>query len=261
MANVTSLLLLASTALRDLITWCNRNVGFLSAVLTFVYVLATISLVLLGYLQLRAAFRLERSRTRPLVILDLVSEHTFVHVTIKNYGSTTARDVRVVTEPEIRTLHGGQDSHPAQRRDEPIAFITNGIAMMPPQREIKSAVGYWPRFMEHYPKLQFSGHISYSGPGGTSYNEQFTIDLTAETGVMHLARHGLHEIAEDVRELRKQADRIGSGFYKPLVRIIKEDVYRRREKKAVERQMRLAEKRGLIKKRGSELPEKDKLGS
>src|SRR5437762_51934 len=100
LSTLTGALSLASLAeiLSQFITWCNRNAGFLSALLTLVYVIATLGLVFLACLQLRAAFKLERSRTRPVIILDLVTEHMFVHATIKNFGQTMAHDVKLITE-------------------------------------------------------------------------------------------------------------------------------------------------------------------
>jgi len=244
--------------LHDVVTWCNSTVGFLSALLTLVYVIATLCLVLLGFLQLRAAFKLERARTRPVIILDLITEHAFVHVTLKNFGQTTARNIKVVTYPEIRTLHGGPNTMPAQERDEPIPFIANGVTMMPPQREIKSAVGFWPRFLSHYPQLRFSGYVAYRGSDQARYRDDFEIDLSAQRGVMHIERLGLHEVAEELKELARSIRHIATGFEKPLVRIIAEDAYRRREKKWAKRAMREAKRKGLFKDAVSK-PAKEEL--
>src|SRR5438874_9729531 len=86
--------------LGDLIRLCDQHAGFVSAILTGVYVLATLGLVLLGYRQFRLALRLERSRIRPSVIIDMVTAHAHVHVTLKNLGQTPAYGVRVLANPE-----------------------------------------------------------------------------------------------------------------------------------------------------------------
>src|SRR5437016_5807108 len=115
-----------SQPLSDLVQLCDQHAGFVSAILTGVYVLATFGLVLLGYRQLRLAFQLERSRTQPSVVIDLITAHAHVHVTLKNLGQTAAYDIQVIGNPEIRALHGGQNTFPSQERDEPIPFLRDG---------------------------------------------------------------------------------------------------------------------------------------
>jgi hypothetical protein len=65
----------------ELINWTNQNQGLVMAGLTFVYVVATLWLVWLGRRQLQLSTELERSRTRPFVLFDLVLDRHFVFAT------------------------------------------------------------------------------------------------------------------------------------------------------------------------------------
>src|SRR2546423_1664823 len=109
---------------RTLVGLCDQHAGFVMALLTAIYAVATWVLVRLAYRQMGLALELERNRTRPFVILDFVIEYYFVHISLRNLGQTVAQNVKINVLPEIRSLYGGQfeDVHldPSEEGDEPV---------------------------------------------------------------------------------------------------------------------------------------------
>jgi len=194
--------------MKVLIDWCNANQGFVMAILTFVYVVATICLVLLVRGQLNHAVELEQGRTRPFVIFDLVTEHHFVFATLTNTGQTPARDVRLSISPQIKAIIGGQNAAPSEERLKEIAFLERGVAMMPPGRTIKALVGHWSHFRNRYSDLRFEGSISYNDQVLISYSEPVVVDLAAEEGLLFLARKDIDDVARNVEKISKTLDSI-----------------------------------------------------
>lgn len=197
----------------------DRHAGFVMAVLTATYVVATWVLVRLAYKQLRAAFELERNRIRPTVVLDLIVEHYFVHVSLRNLGQTMAQNVKIALQPEIRSLYGGKFEgvhlDPSEEGDEPVPFLQDGVTSLAPGREIKGELGYIERFRQHYGEKPFIGTVSYFGPDGSKYAEQVAIDLGAHRGLGHIARYEIHDVAEALRKLNDHVKAIANKITRP----------------------------------------------
>jgi hypothetical protein len=218
----------------QIIQWCNTNQGFLSGCLTFVYVLATICLVWLASRQLAHATELERGRTRPFVIFDLVLDHHFVFAQVTNSGQRPARDVRISIKPRLQCVLGGEGQVPPQERALDIAFIERGVAMLAPGRTISALGGFWARFHSAYPSLRFEGEVSYNDGEGHRYTEPFVADLSAHEGLLYRGTKDIEDVAKQLEGIARTLDHISSGFRKPLVRTITEDQYRAEEQASIE---------------------------
>ena len=215
----------AMNQLNQIIQWSNANQGFLSGCLTLVYVLATIWLVWLAHRQISLANTLERSRTRPFVLFDLVLDRHFVFATVKNSGQTPALDVRITTTPNVQCLLGGENTHPAQERSTEIAFIARGIAMLAPQRSITALMGHWARVKAAHPQLRFEGTVSYRSADGTAYSEPFVADLSAQDGLLYLGTKTIEDVAKQLEAVARTLDHISTGFHRPLIRTMTQAEY------------------------------------
>jgi hypothetical protein len=213
------------TLMIEAIDWTNKNQGFIMALLTLVYVIATLWLVWVARRQLRQATDLERSRTRPFVIFDLVVEHHFVLATLHNVGQTPASDVRIVVTPNVQCLLGGKGAHPAEERADDISFVSRGVAMLAPQRCIRALVGFWPRVKSAHPELRFEGSVSYRGSDGASYSEPFVADLSVHEGLRYRGTKDIEDVAKQLESMARTFGHLASGFSKPLVRTIAEAEY------------------------------------
>ena len=208
-------------SITPIIQWCDTHQGFLSGCLTLVYVVATLCLVGVARRQLALATTLERNRTRPFVIFDLVLRHSFVFAEVRNSGQTPARDVRITIAPRLRCVASRGES---QFKD--IAFIQRGIAMLAPGRSITALVGHWNGFRGAYPGLRFDGTISYWDSTGQQYPpEPFIADLSAQEGLLYLGIKDIDDVARQLEAIAHTIDHLASGFSKPLVRIVTENDY------------------------------------
>jgi hypothetical protein len=211
------------------IQWCNQNAGFVSAILTFSYVAATIWLVLLSRRQLHLALQLERDRLRPVVIIDLVVELPLVHLSIKNFGPTTARDVKIQVTPPIQSVYGANPSG-SYERAEPIPVLENGVPMLPPGKEIRGLVGQWTHVNSYNPTMRFIGEISYWNTEGRSfYREPINVDLSSVVRLRQIQRYTVHDLAKILKDIREDLNNIATGYRKPLVRIITEQEFEKQE--------------------------------
>ena len=236
---------------RGFIEWSNANQGFLLVLLTFVYVIATIWLAMLSRRQLRLATELELSRTRPMVILDLVVDRHFVFATLKNFGQTPATDVKVHTSPKLQFVMGGENSVPKQETAHPIPFIDRGVATLAPGRTISALVGYWPRVKSEYPDLVFEGELSYRDSTGRTYTERLVADLSAQDGLFSLGTKTIEDVAKQLEEIAKTMKHVATGFNKPLIRTITEAEHQAQETAFMEK----------VKEHFSELEKKQKQGN
>lgn len=216
------------------VEWCNANQGFLSACLTFVYVGATIWLVLLAKRQLTFATILESSRTRPFVIFDLLLDHHCVFAQIINSGQTAARDVRITVKPDLHCVMGGEGSYPAAERSVAIPFIERGVEMLAPGREITACVGFWRRVHDAYPGLRFEGAVSYADTNGNRFSEPFVADLAAREGLLYRGTKDIEDVARQLEAIARTFDHLATGFSKPLVRTMTEQEYIAQEEAFIE---------------------------
>ena len=204
------------------------------ALLTLVYVLATLGLVWLARRQVRSAMDLERSRTRPVILFDLVLKRSFVFATVKNCGLTPAKDVHITVSPNIEfigtTSNPDSSAHSYGVKRKEIPFIVKGVAMMPPRGEISALMGFFAFVRDAHPELRFEGNVSYCSTDGISYTEPFIVDLSARDGALSIVTKDIHDVAQQLESIAKSLDRISSELREPFIRTMTEEQYQAKEK-------------------------------
>lgn len=100
---------------KNMIAWSNANTGFLMALLTAVYVLATIWIVYESRKNNRLMVIFEKDRVRPHVVFWVESDMQahgkyFTAIDyigkIRNEGASTAHDIQITTIPKLRARQG-----------------------------------------------------------------------------------------------------------------------------------------------------------
>ena len=73
-----------------MITWMNQNQGFIMCVLTFVYVVATVIIVIMNRKSINEMKTARLEESRPYIIANLVKDprDRCFYLKIKNYGKT-----------------------------------------------------------------------------------------------------------------------------------------------------------------------------
>lgn len=211
------------------VKWLNDNQGATSAVLTLVYVGATIVLVTLTNKQLRQSVALEMQRTRPHVVFELLANNGVVMASIRNLGHTSARNLRVKIDPELKCLLGGQGCNPPDEREESMPLASHPIASLAPGREVTGFVAFWGRFHERYPGMCFRCVVSYEGPDGTRYSESSELDLSGYLNLKTVKVKGLGDISGELAKISDSLSRLGRGVDVPLVRSISDAEYARQQ--------------------------------
>ena len=188
--------------------WLNANQGLVMAILTLVYVVAT---VLIAIIMLRAnsissrslaqAVELERLRSRPYLLFDFESRHRAIHAVLKNLGKTAAYNVKILVTPELKSVIQGQDWASS--------LTTNEISFVAPNREIADFIQSGPQFSKSYPDLRFEGELLYRDSEGNSFKEPFKIDLKYQMRLLRVSEED-NEIPKKLEKIQESIDALGN---------------------------------------------------
>jgi hypothetical protein len=206
------------------VDYLNANQGFVTAVLTAVYVTATVILVALAQRQasvaqksLDFASRAEKAKYRPYVTFDIVYDDIVAYARLKNSGVSPAINVRVSVSPRLRW----------EGKERGIGFIDEGVPFLAPARELSEPFGWGEEFFKQYPDLEFSGTVSYGDSDNNAYDENFAIGLKYLEEMSSIAAI---DMGRELEGIKKALERFHGGSFKPLVRTIGESEYRDQEK-------------------------------
>lgn len=220
--------------MNDLIIWCNSNAGFLMAVLTAVYVLATVAIVLISMranrisqANIEALSKLEEERIRPFVEVEMENDIQFITFKVANNGQTAAYDISFEIDRPLKLLLKGKDA-------ENIGLIEHGIGTLCAKSSKTALIGTFSRFREEYPHMDFTGKVFYNSFKGKSYETPINVNLQHLRNSVSVHKKTIHDVAKELEKIRKEINYIGTRFHKPHV--IVEDIEHKRaaDKKMIE---------------------------
>lgn len=208
-----------------MIEWCNANSGFVMTILTLIYVVATIIVVAL---MLRAnrltarsmqiAVQLDKERSKPVVIMEVVPDIPFFRLKVRNIGLTAAHRIKFAVTPEPKLCFGGKDQIPIEKKERTIQFVSEGIQSLPPQGEVSTTLGTLERIEESLDSLHFCGKITYTDLLGDSHETIVDFDLSIFKDLVYTGKKTIDTVARELEKIRQELDHIGSGVHKPHVR-------------------------------------------
>ena len=220
--------------MKDIINWCNENQGFLMAILTGVYVLATVILVIVSHRanvislkNVEALTSIEKERLRPLVEARLESDVPFIILRVSNQGQTPAYAISFDISPRLQLLLGGEGSYPSEKSEREIGIIEKGIGSLGGGACETAIVGTLSRIKEVFPEMRFTGTLRYRSGSGTEYATPIDLDVRYMEGSLHVRHKNLHDIANELENIRREIGHIGSGFH--TLHVITQDVKKKRE--------------------------------
>lgn len=147
----------------------------------------------IAWRQVGEARRFREAQFRPFVILDFSYHEMFAQLTIKNIGTTLARDVTFEVDPHWKTALDDDPSYPYVLANSYI--FREGIPTLPPWKEITMVFDREPERSKAGLPDRFEVTVRYRGdPLGREYEELIVLDLGIyrDRGPIHFA--GLHEI-------------------------------------------------------------------
>ena len=217
-----------------MVDWLNANQGATLALLTAVYVVATIYLAWssrrsnrLHAKNIDMLLELEKRRNRPVVILRFEQLHQhLVSVVLVNIGKSVAFDINV----DINPLPRYQDSE-----DPAASFLHKETLSLAPGAELRALVGYVSNIKELHPDLTYRGEVSYQSQNGTEHNEPFRIDLNDHLAGTQLIRRTVHDVAKRLEAIEDQLKKLKDGAGPPLIRVQSEEEYKEQRQREAER--------------------------
>lgn len=184
--------------MKEIILWTNTNQGFVSALLTFVYVVTTLGILYATWRQskltktaLDLTLAVEKARSRPFVYFDIQLRGLSVCAVLKNSGSTPALNLFVETNPKIQIEGLGATKTPQVTSHE--------IACLLPEREIVELIDGNRRFHDLYPDPHFKVSLRYSDMTGEAFAYDYAVSPRFEYDIPRLE-------SESVAQIRRVAD-------------------------------------------------------
>lgn len=220
--------------------WANDNAGFLMALLTAVYVTATIFIVRetrrgneLQLHYITQAEQFERARRRPHVVfwieaeLETFSSHSaevFYHARVRNEGIASAHSIIVKTDPVIRARNDADKTITRSIRTP--VMLKNPISVLVPNQVLSESVGPTKFLLEDNEdhELVFTVSISYENSIGEKYSSKYEIDLSQQKETLHPHDEAAHnnyrlldQLSEGVKALKNISDTLDSPDRSNLV--------------------------------------------
>lgn len=205
-----------------MINWLNTNQGSIMALLTAVYVIATIIIALmakhsnkLAQKNIDTLTKLEKERLKPAITAEILADYPFYNIHIVNQGQTTALDIKFEFTPKLCIFLGKSNSE--EKTEKPIGFIKNGIASLPPGGALSSIIGTYELVTEKCPDLIFHGKVTYRDREGTQYEDKISLDLHQFEGNYHKNSKSIHDVAILLKEIKTEINYLATGFHKPHI--------------------------------------------
>ena len=166
-----------------------------------------IALALFAKRQLSEARDLRIQQSRPFVVVDVVNDDIVLFLSVKNIGSTVARNLTVRFNRPVRTDQWLLATWTYSQ------LFTEGMAALVPGRELRFALGAY--LGGDAIEKRIAGKVAYDGPAGFSrgaYSEDFFIDIAALDG-SHILRDPLVQqlgnLVEAVQHLKPNGPPFG----------------------------------------------------
>ena len=190
--------------------WCNENQGFVMALLTLVYVIATIFMAAMmvwgnkiSRRNVETAIRLERQRIRPVVFFDIVPRRDFAFAVLKNTGASPALEVEVKVSPQPKAVSSPKD--PMNRKEFDVGFLKSQTLFLAPAHELSAYLSPFWTFIRDNAPCHFSGYVRYKDSEGQMFEEAFAINPGAYVGPVSV---GEKEIGSALERIAKSITQI-----------------------------------------------------
>jgi hypothetical protein len=171
------------------IEWMNCNQGFLMALLTLAYVIAT---VVMAWLMLRSngiamrslahAVVLEDRRSRPYLVFDLEFTDKCVFAVLKNIGLSPALKIKIILDPVLQR----ENIH--NKTFEEIGMTKFPPSQFGPGQYHRDFIDIGPEFFKRYGGGILHGKLSYFDMSVKKYEESFVVDLAFFFGLQDIGR-------------------------------------------------------------------------
>ncbi|MES9666456.1 hypothetical protein [Bacillus nitratireducens] len=189
----------------DLLKWINANQGAVMAILTLIYVGATIFILRANSASVKEMKKTREEENRPYVVAYLDSKtNGVVNFVLKNIGKTMALDTKVEVSPRIES--------PEKMPLSDSNLLNKPIPNIPPQYNYKAFLGMsWDikdKEKDVYPV--YKATVTYKGANDekTIYVEEYIMDLNFESGLLYTREYEVHDLVKSFNEFSKDNNRV-----------------------------------------------------
>ena len=171
------------------------------AISTFVYAILTIIMV-------RETIRLREAQTEPEIVVFLQSIEAFpsgFDIIVRNIGGGVAYNIRWEFDHNAPLI-----MEKGTRLNEQL-FFTKGVEHFAPGQIYSSVFGRGPELLQK-PATPLPIKVSFENRKGKKYMREYIIDPMFVYGRSWLGGSGIHEISDNIKDIRNEFLHIASGF-------------------------------------------------
>lgn len=166
-------------------------VGFITALMTYLYVILTGQMV-------RQMIKSSEQELRPYIIVDIEIIELAGYFILRNIGKMPAQNLRVTINPELIALDDKSLS---------TTLLKNPIAFMPPGKEIRTVLRDRKRMLCDEAPLVFEVELKYEWEGKSAC-EKYTVDISFYGSQYYLERKDIHDVAKSIEQINRNLTQI-----------------------------------------------------
>ncbi len=188
-----------------IIDWLNANSGAVIGIAVVVFVIFASYYVYLMW-------RLLKANNAPEIVVSLRLHEAHVNLVllcIENIGTGAARDLQfTINPPSIPNL---------DIPFEKIGFLQNGIAYFEQGRKIEQFIVSVTNKLDELKQTPFEVTLTYRDSVNDKHERVFPLDFGVNEGMAQIGKPPLFEIAEAVKDIKKDLHNITTGIRKPVI--------------------------------------------
>lgn len=188
-----------------IIGWLNANSGAVIGIAIVVFAIFASYYVYLMW-------RLLKANNAPEIIVSLRLHEAHVNLVllcIENIGTGAARDLQfTINPPSIENL---------DIPFEKIGFLQNGIAYFEQGRKIEQFIVGVTNKLDELKQTPFEVTITYKDSVNHKHERAFHLDFGENEGMAQIGKPPLFEIAEAVKDIKKDLHNVTTGIRKPVI--------------------------------------------
>jgi hypothetical protein len=175
------------------------------AILTAVYVVATLWIAYLSHKNNINLKELERERVRPYIVCEFFFWDFHINFAVSNNGATMAKNIKLQFDKPFHRFIPNRES---------IAFVENPIGSLVPGGQLKTYLGDFKNFLKEYPNGKIVCTVSYQSIFGNTYQDIFLLDVGYQETNISLEPKTIENVANSLDKIENNLGHIVSGFKK-----------------------------------------------
>lgn len=199
-----------------IVKWMNDNNGFVTGVFTMASTIASLTMAWFMYQanklmgkSIEQVKTLELDKTRPYLVIDMISDRNCIFLTLNNVGQTSAYKVKLTMSPELESTN---------RNKINFALTNQTIGQVTPGRSLRDFIDVGHLFFKRYNPAIFAYTLEYEGKLGTIYTESGNLDLQFNRDLVDISSPDvgkeIAKIANNTQEIVKKLNSISTSIKK-----------------------------------------------